>query len=330
MERNMKIRKWIIYSGVFFLALSTVITIVSSSSKFNAQVARELCFAETDVNGDGIIDEADCEGGGTGGGGTEPNPCLEEAVTAESTSIPIGEPEPSECVCQEYEPFPPAHDAATESVHQATVTKTDTDAKNELDKIIKEVSRITGLDKNIAELKRLIGIYTQTPSDDLARQIVTTYKSILEYKLSDPITIAKIHSRVLNPVKIFEESLYEAIQLPTELKKYRDDSWAGDSSRRWRLFTNVTPDLSGIQVSWPGDIKITGININVRNRLESSAGFSLCLDSSLGIGGRGSGSLITQALTFEYRRGNSAFSLSFRNDNTIGMFATFPLPGGNK
>jgi hypothetical protein len=330
MERNMKIRKWIIYSGVFFLALSTVITIVSSSSKFNAKVARELCFAETDVNGDGIIDEADCEGGGTGGGGTEPNPCLEEVVTAESTSIPVGEPEPGECVCQEYEPFPPAHDAATESVHQATVTKTDTDAKSELDKIIKEVSRITGLDKNIAELKRLISLYTQTPSDELARRIVTTYKSILEFKLSDPVTLAKIQTRVLNPVKLFEESLYEAIQLPTEDKKYRSDPWEGNSDRRWRLFTNVTPDLSGINYSWPADIKITGINLKVKNTLASSAGFSLCVESSLGIGGRGTGSFSFTGLSFEYRRGTSGASLSFSTNGSVGIFGTFPLPGGNQ
>jgi hypothetical protein len=36
MERNMKIRKWIVYSGVFFLALSTVVTIISSKGSFKA------------------------------------------------------------------------------------------------------------------------------------------------------------------------------------------------------------------------------------------------------------------------------------------------------
>jgi hypothetical protein len=36
MERNMKIRKWIIYSGVFFLALSTVVTIISTRGSFKA------------------------------------------------------------------------------------------------------------------------------------------------------------------------------------------------------------------------------------------------------------------------------------------------------
>lgn len=327
MERHTKIRKWIIYSGVFFLALSTVITIVSSSSKFNAQTALvEPCLAITDVNGDGVVNTEDCGSGG--GGGVEPNPCLEEVITTEEATTPITDPK--DCVCSQYEPFPPAHDAATESVHQATVTKTDTEAKSELDKIIKEVSKITGLDKNIAELKRLISLYTQTPSDELARRIVNTYKSILERKLSEPLTVAKIQLKVLDPIKLFEETLYEAIQLPTEKKKFKDDPWDKESPRPWKLFTEVRPDLSGIGVSWPADITISGINFNVKNTLRSSAGFSLCLTNTIGIGGRGNGIFDFAGVSIDYKRGNTVASLTFSKQQGISIIAAFPLPGGNK
>lgn len=134
MERHFKIRKLIIYTGVFFLALSTIATIISSSSKFNAQVAEEVCVAEVDVNGDGLIDDNDClgTGGNTETGYVEcpvPEPVIDptlettpntvsrkgvstaKAASDTSTTIEI----PPQCVCTEGEEPKPVPESVEQS-----------------------------------------------------------------------------------------------------------------------------------------------------------------------------------------------------------------------
>ncbi len=186
MERNMKIRKWIIYSGVFFLALSTVITIVSTSSRFNAQVAKELCFAETDVNGDGVIDEGDCEGGGTGGGTTytecpTPTPA---GTGSEITGLLVGRAKaitnetailPEECVCEMGpEPMP-----VPQSVEDSK-----TAANNQINPLPGEVDQVkskTKLDVEFGSVKDMYTGYWTKVYDTKAqaeREIRAGYNSI--------------------------------------------------------------------------------------------------------------------------------------------------------
>lgn len=108
----MNARKLVIYGGVIFLSLTTIFAVIANSSLYRAQVAlEEPCIAETDVNGDGLINNDDC----TGGGGGNVEPCPEPIPVEEGTAIT--QTVPKECeedpVCEPDPPFDTAFEGHT-------------------------------------------------------------------------------------------------------------------------------------------------------------------------------------------------------------------------
>lgn len=279
MERNMKIRKWIIYSGVFFLALSTVITIVSSSSKFNAQVARELCFAETDVNGDGIIDEADCEGGGTGGGTVEE--CVEPVVgiaTQDNTTTQIDE---QKCACYNLPPFDTAHDGVTESTQQAGVSALNS-KKGTLDSLWRQFINDTA-NPHFEQARKLAALLKGgAASQSQMTQLLNAIASGITSTFSDPIYQAKLKNGVIDPANTVAKIVYESSTLPNEIKHAESDAASEpeeESKRKFRILDGFKPSFTG----FPNNFRLRGFDVNLFNYTVSDGAFESCLKLNVGV-----------------------------------------------
>lgn len=328
MERHTKIRRWIIYSGVFFLALSTVITIVSSSSRFNAQVAIEPCLAITDVNGDGTVNEGDCTGGGGGGGTTEE--CIEPVpvgtVTTESTNTAVSTDEQN-CACYNLPPFDPAHDGVTESTQQAGVSALN-GKKATLDSLWKQFMNDTA-NPHFEQARKLAALLKGgAASESQMTQLLNAIASGITKTFSDPIYLAKLKNGVIDPVNTVAKIVYESSTLPNEIKHAESDAASEPeekSKRTVRILEGFKPSFTG----FPNNFRLRGFDVNLFNYTVSDGAFESCLKLNLGVatgkhGARVQGLELYGEAKFADRWGGyfrSATSGEVRNE--LGLFFRF-------
>jgi hypothetical protein len=282
MEGEINLRKLIIYGGVILIALTTILAVVANSGSFLAREAEEgttnnliePCLEEADPG-----DAAQSEECGGSGGSEEPPICVEPVpVEGETTLSSI--PEECDDVCYLDEQFPPAHDAATETAQQAAVTKADGDGQSRLDAELRRLANDVN-SQYFTPLKRLLRFFNgRDPQNEAeARMIINTFYSNLSDAFNDPVNFAKIQAEVLDPVTLFEKSVYEALTLPKQDKHYRGDPHDTSRDREWQLFSNFRPQFEG----WPTSLSLTGIKFKALNVTGSSGSYTLCVPGSLGI-----------------------------------------------
>lgn len=322
----MSTRKIIIYAGVILLSLTTVFAIVANTGNFKAQTAQLACIAEVDVNEDGVVNQDDCNG--TGGGSTG-DICLDDVVattspTTTSTAIAIP-PDDCEDVCRIDDAFPPAHDGATESAHQAAVTTLNS-KKIQLDVEFKawandQLSPYFTATRNVLTL-----IKGGQASRTQASQLLSTFASDLSRYANDPVNLAKIQSGVLNPATLAEKAVYDALTLPKQDKHYRSDPHGPSTKREWTILSNFKPNFTG----WPTNVKLNGITFDVLNVTDSSAGYSLCVQGGIGTAnGRFDAPLSGLKLKGNWSDPSTGsglsldFGFSYKNRPTVGLFGFF-------
>ena len=326
-EGEVSTRKLIIYAGVILLSLTTVFAIVANTGSFKAQVAlEELCVADTDVNGDGLIDENDCEG--SGGGGGVGDICLDDAVdTTAASSLPAIGTDPKECenVCRIDEAFPPAHDGATETAHQAGVTTLNS-KKFQLDVEFKSWANDQLSPYFTATRRILTLIKGGQASQAQANQLLSTFASDLSRYANDPINLAKIQAGVLNPATLAEKAVYDALTLSKQEKHYRSDPHGPSTKREWTILSNFKPNFTG----WPTNVKLDGITFDVLNLTDSAAGYSLCVEGGIGTAnGRFDAPLSGLKLKGKWNDPSTGsglslnFGFSYKNRPTLGLFGFF-------
>lgn len=278
----MSARKLIIYSGVILLSLTTIFAVVVGNGSFKAQVAlEEPCVLTGDMNGDGLVNTEDC----TGSGGTNGDICLDEVGAVPITMRVFGVRSslaavPKDCkeVCSIDEQFPPAHDNATETAHQAAVQKADGESKNILDAELRRLADDVN-SKYYNPLKRLLRVIDgRAVTRPEAQQVLDAFANGFSSNFNDPVNYAKIQAGVLDPVTIFEKAIYEALTLSKQDKHYRSDPHETNRDREWEFLMDVKPSFSG----WPSNLTLDGLKFDVVNFTSSNGQYSLCVEGGIG------------------------------------------------
>jgi len=329
-EGEVTTRKLIIYAGVILLSLTTVLGIVANTGSFKAQVALEdPCLAVTDTEAQTAQVPDDCTGSG---GGNNGDICLDDVVATTTLNNLLGvQPAlaaiPKECddVCEIDEQFPPAHDGATETAHQAGVTTLDS-KKPTLDVEFKAWAN-DQLSPYFTATRRIIQLIGGgQASRDQANSLLNAFSSDLLRYANDPINIAKIQAGVLNPATLAEKAVYDALTLPKQDKHYRSDPHAPNTKREWSILNNFRPQFSG----WPTNVKLDGITFDVLNLTDSGAGYSLCVEGGIGTAsGRFDAPLKGLKLKGNWSDPSSgsgvslSFGFGYNNRPTAGLFGFF-------
>jgi len=267
----MKIRKWMIYGGVFFVALSTVAIIISTGSRFAALEPTPICEV---VAGEQLPDECTGSGGGSIG-----ETCLEyaEPVGTEGTASAISDP--GDCVCYDYPPFDVAHDGVTESTQQAGVSALDGN-KQKLDELWQQFIN-DSLNPHF-ERARLISaiIGGGNASQEKLNQLANAIADGITKTWADPVYNAKILAGVVDPAIDVAKIVYESSSLPKKLKHAEgDSSTEPDRKREVSILNGFKPNFDG----FPNNFRIKGFNVDLLNYTISSGDFEACLKLKLEI-----------------------------------------------